>query len=99
MVADRSIQQRRTPDVVRSRVVSASESMITIALAVGFVLGGPALELLGPRGVYAAGGAFAFVGAIVLLPILRASRRAEALDAAAEEVAAAGELVAAGATR
>jgi MFS family permease len=99
MVADRSIQQRRTPDVVRSRVVSASESMITIALAVGFVLGGPALELLGPRGVYAAGGAFAFVGAIVLLPILRASRRAGAQYAAAEEVAAAGELVAAGATR
>ena len=50
MVADRSIQQRRTPDVVRSRVVSASESVITIALAAGFVLGGPALELLGPEG-------------------------------------------------
>ncbi len=75
MVADRNIQQRRTPDAVRSRVVSASEAVITVALAVGFVLGGPALELLGPRGVYAVGGAFAFVGAAVLLPILRASRR------------------------
>jgi len=100
MVADRSIQQRRTPDVVRSRVVSASESMITIALAVGFVLGGPALELLGPRGVYAAGGAFAFVGAVVLLPILRASRRTtEQPELALDEVVEAPELVAAGVTR
>lgn len=100
MVADRSIQQRRTPDVVRSRVVSASESMITIALAVGFVLGGPALELLGPRGVYAAGGAFAFVGAVVLLPILRASRRTtEQPELALDEVVEAPELVTAGVTR
>ena len=99
MVADRSIQQRRTPDVVRSRVVSASESMITIALAAGFVLGGPALELLGPRGVYAAGGAFAFVGAVVLLPILRASRRADVAEPVVDEVVDAGELVAAGVTR
>lgn len=100
MVADRSIQQRRTPDVVRSRVVSASESMITIALAFGFVLGGPALELLGPRGVYAAGGAFAFVGAVVLLPILRASRRTtEQPELALDEVVEAPELVTAGVTR
>ena len=93
MVADRSIQQRRTPDVVRSRVVSASESMITIALAVGFVLGGPALELLGPRGVYAAGGVFAFVGAVVLLPILRASRRAEAAAPVVDGLVETPELV------
>jgi MFS family permease len=100
MVADRSIQQRRTPDVVRSRVVSASESLITIALAAGFVLGGPALELLGPRGVYAAGGAFAFVGAVVLLPILRASRgTTEQPEPVLDEVVETPELVAAGATR
>jgi MFS family permease len=95
MVADRSIQQRRTPDVVRSRVVSASESVITIALAVGFVLGGPALELLGPRWVYALGGAFAFVGAVVLLPILRASRRADVPEPVVNEVVEVDELVAA----
>lgn len=95
MVADRSIQQRRTPDVVRSRVVSASESVITIALAVGFVVGGPALELLGPRWVYALGGAFAFVGAVVLLPILRASRRARVPESVVNEVVEVDELVAA----
>jgi len=75
MVADRNIQQRRTPDVVRSRVVSASEAFITIALAAGFLLGGPALELLGPRGVYAVGGVLGLFGAAVLVPMLRASRR------------------------
>jgi MFS family permease len=99
MVADRSIQQRRTPDVVRSRVVSASESVITIALAAGFVLGGPAIELLGPRGVYALGGAFAFVGAVVLLPILRASRREQVAELVLDEVVEAAELMGAGVTR
>ena len=99
MVADRSIQQRRTPDVVRSRVVSASESMITIALAVGFVLGGPAIELLGARGVYALGGAFAFVGAAVLFPILRASRKTTMHEAVVDEVVEEAELVASGVTR
>jgi predicted MFS family arabinose efflux permease len=76
-------------------VVSASESVITIALAVGFVLGGPALELLGPRWVYALGGAFAFVGAVVLLPILRASRRADVPEPVVNEVVEVDELVAA----
>jgi predicted MFS family arabinose efflux permease len=75
MVADRSIQQRRTPDAVRSRVSSASESMVDIALSFGFVLGGPAVAALGPRWVYALGGAFGLVGASVLIPVLRASRR------------------------
>jgi ENTS family enterobactin (siderophore) exporter len=78
MVADRNIQQRRTPDVVRSRVVSASEAFITIALAGGFLLGGPALQLLGPRGVYAVGGVLGLFGAVVLVPMLRSSRRSQA---------------------
>jgi MFS family permease len=74
MVADRSIQQRRTPDAVRSRVVSASEAMVTLALTAGFALGGPILELVGPRAAYAIGGVGGFVGAVVLIPVLRASR-------------------------
>jgi MFS family permease len=85
MVADRNIQQRRTPDVVRSRVVSASEAVVTVALAVGFVLGGPALEVLGPRAVYAIGGACGFLGALVLVPVLRASRSAQRADAIVHE--------------
>ena len=74
MIADRSIQQRRTPDAVRSRVVSASEAMVTLALTAGFALGGPILELVGPRAAYAIGGVGGFIGAVVLLPVLRASR-------------------------
>jgi MFS family permease len=77
MVADRSIQQRRTPDAVRSRVVSASEAMVTLSLTAGFALGGPLLELVGPRAAYAIGGVGGLVGAIVLLPVLRASRAQE----------------------
>jgi len=99
MVADRSIQQRRTPDAVRSRVSSASESMVDIALSFGFVLGGPAVAALGPRAVYALGGAFGVVGAAVLVPVLRASRRkARAEDEQALELELdgfeSGELVA-----
>jgi MFS family permease len=52
-------------DAVRSRVSSASESMVDIALSFGFVLGGPAVAALGPRAVYALGGAFGCVGAAV----------------------------------
>ena len=79
MVADRSIQQRRTPDAVRSRVVSASEAMVTLALTAGFALGGPVLELVGPRIAYAIGVVGGLVGALVLLPVLR-PRRAEVDD-------------------
>ena len=75
MVADRSIQQRRTPDAVRSRVSSASEAMVDVALSVGFVLGGPAVAALGPRGVYALGGTIGLVGAVALIPVLRDLRR------------------------
>lgn len=80
MVAERGIQQRRTPDVVRSRVVAASEGMLTVALAVGFALGGPALEILGPRGVYALGGALGVTGAFVLVPVLRDAVRRPTLE-------------------
>jgi MFS family permease len=80
MVADRSIQQRRTPDAVRSRVVSASEAMVTLALTAGFALGGPILELVGPRAAYAIGGVGGLVGALVLLPVLRASREQAQTD-------------------
>jgi predicted MFS family arabinose efflux permease len=74
MVAETSIQQRRTPDAVRSRVVSASEAVIHLSLAGGFVLGGPALEALGPRGMYAVGGLLGLLGGAILIPALRRER-------------------------
>jgi predicted MFS family arabinose efflux permease len=74
MVAETSIQQRRTPDAVRSRVVAASEAVVHLALAGGLVLGGPALEVLGPRGMYAAGGLLGLLGGAILVPALRRDR-------------------------
>jgi len=58
--------------------------MIDIALSIGFVLGGPAVAALGPRAVYAIGGACGLLGAVVLVPVLRASKRASAAAAATE---------------
>ena len=81
MVAEQGIQQRRTPDAVRSRVVSASEAIITVAFALSLVAAGPVLEALGPQNVYAIGGATALAGSAVLLPVLRGERRRSVLDA------------------
>jgi predicted MFS family arabinose efflux permease len=54
--------------------------MVTLALTAGFALGGPILELVGPRAAYAIGGVGGFVGALVLLPVLRTSRAQAAAD-------------------
>lgn len=78
MVAEQGIQQRRTPDAVRSRVVSAAEAIITVAFAASLAGAGPVLEALGPQSVYAIGGATALVGSAVLLPVLRSDRRRSA---------------------
>jgi predicted MFS family arabinose efflux permease len=78
MVAEQGIQQRRTPDAVRSRVVSAAEAIITVAFALSLAAAGPVLEALGPQHVYAIGGATALVGSAVLLPVLRGERRRSA---------------------
>ncbi len=71
MVAERGIQQRRTPDAVRSRVVAAGEAAVSLAIAVGFALGGPVVGVIGPKGAYAVGGATALLAAGVFLPVLR----------------------------
>jgi MFS family permease len=86
MVAEKGIQQRRTPDAVRSRVVAASEAAISLAIAVGFALGGPVVDLIGPRGAYAIGGASALLAAAVLLPVLRSEGAVEVPAEAALQV-------------
>lgn len=80
MVAEQGIQQRRTPDAVRSRVVSAADAIITVAFALSLVAAGPVLEALGPQNVYAIGGATALAGSAVLLPVLRGERRRSVLE-------------------
>lgn len=69
-VANQGIMQRRTPDAVRSRVSGAMEACIHGGLAVSYVIGGSAVRVLGPRGVYIVGGLLALVGSAVAGPTL-----------------------------
>jgi MFS family permease len=71
MVAEQGLMQRRTPDVVRSRVSGAFDAIINVGMAVSYVVAGPAVAWLGPKRVYVVGGAVAMVGLLIALPILR----------------------------
>jgi predicted MFS family arabinose efflux permease len=75
IVADQGIQQRRTPDVVRSRVMAAVEFVVMIAYAIALVFSGQVLRVVGPQHVYLIGGATALVGGLVFLPVVRMARR------------------------
>lgn len=81
LVAEQGIQQRRTPDAVRSRVMAASEGMTAISYAIGLAAAGAVLQAVGPQRVYAIGGLTAAVGAAVLIPVLRRARQAAAVPA------------------
>ncbi len=78
LVAEQGIQQRRTPDVVRSRVMSASEAVLSIALAIGYGLAGPVLGLTSAPGLYIVAGITAFLATLILLPIARRPKEATA---------------------
>ncbi len=78
LVAEQGIQQRRTPDVVRSRVMSASEAVLSIALAIGYGLAGPVLGLTSAPGLYIVAGITAFLATLILLPIARYPKEATA---------------------
>jgi MFS family permease len=69
-VANQGIMQRRTPDAVRSRVAGAMEACIHGGLAVSYLIGGPVVRVLRPRGVYIVGGLLALVGSAVAGPTL-----------------------------
>jgi predicted MFS family arabinose efflux permease len=78
IVADQGIQQRRTPDVVRSRVMAAVEFVVMIAYALALVFSGQVLRIVGPQHVYLIGGATAIVGGLVFWPVVRMTRRSRA---------------------
>lgn len=69
LVALRSIQVRRAPDAVRSRVVATMEGAQNISLAVGYAIAGPLVRLFGPNLVYALAGVGAAFGTVVLWPL------------------------------
>lgn len=74
IVAETGILQRRTPDAVRSRAMAAYEAVLSLGLAIAYVLAGPALKALGPRRVYVLGGIAAAIATLVLVPLLRTAR-------------------------
>jgi predicted MFS family arabinose efflux permease len=80
LVAEQGIQQRRTPDAVRSRVIAASEGLTSITFVLGLAAAGAVLRAVGPQNVYAIGGVTAAIGAVVLLPILRRGSEREAVE-------------------
>jgi MFS family permease len=69
IVAENGIMQRRTPDAVRSRTMGAFEAVISLGLAISYIVAGPALDAVTPQGVYLIGGATALVAAVMLLPL------------------------------
>jgi MFS family permease len=70
-VAEQGIMQRRTPDEVRSRVVGALEAATLLAFAVSLTVGGPIVDVLGPRAAYHVGGMTTILAALIVLRPLR----------------------------
>jgi MFS family permease len=71
IVAEQGIMQRRTPDAVRSRVLSGFDALLSLGLAVAYVAAGPVLSAVGPHTVYRIGGLAAALAALLLAPLLR----------------------------
>lgn len=69
IVAENGIMQRRTPDAIRSRTMGAFEAVISLGLAISYIVAGPVLEAVTPQGVYLIGGATALAAAVMLLPL------------------------------
>jgi MFS family permease len=71
MVAENGIMQRRTPDAVRSRTMAAFDAVLSLGLAIAYVLAAPVLRAFGPQPVYRIGGVSALLAAITLAPLVR----------------------------
>lgn len=80
IVIEQNLLQRRTPDVVRSRVMGAWEMGMHAGLITALVIGGVIVPIVGPKGAYAFGGITGLTGAVILLPVLKwlPGRRSEA---------------------
>jgi MFS family permease len=92
IVAENGIMQRRTPDAVRSRTMAAFEAVLSIGLAVAYVLAGPVLARIGPQPVYRLGGISALLAAITLVPLLRLRDGEPDVEASAPRYASAEAL-------
>ncbi len=74
IVAENGIMQRRTPDAIRSRTMSAFEGVLSLGLAAAYIAAGPVLSAVGAQSVYVIGGVFALGATVVLVPLLRLRR-------------------------
>jgi MFS family permease len=92
IVSENGIMQRRTPDAVRSRTMAAFEAVISLGLAVSYLLAGPVLEVFGPRSTYRIGGVTAGLAALALLPLLKLRREAPTPEPAPARYTSAEEL-------
>ncbi len=70
-VAAVGILQRRAPDAVRSRVLSAFDGAVLATLALSFLFAGALVDALGPKAAYAIAGAGCAVCAAILWPLRR----------------------------
>jgi MFS family permease len=88
-VSEQGLLQRRTPDEVRSRVVGAVEAATLLALAVSLTVGGPIVDVLGPRAAYGIGGLTTVAATLIVLgPMRRPGLPAHQADLAFEHPAA-----------
>ena len=71
LVVEQNLLQRRTPDVVRSRVMGAWEVFMHGALVIALLLGAVVVDALGAKGAYALGGVTGLVGTALLVPLMR----------------------------
>jgi MFS family permease len=89
IVAIRGVQQRRSPDAVRSRVMASTDALMSLGVAVGYAAAGPLVAWLGPHVLYLAAGIGALGGTAILVPLWRARGTGElALEMQAEELVA-----------
>jgi MFS family permease len=90
IVAENGIMQRRTPDAVRSRTMSAFEGVLSLGLAAAYIAAGPVLSAVGAQPVYLIASVFGLGATFVLLPLLRLRREPGEPDGRVPEEAPSG---------
>jgi MFS transporter, ENTS family, enterobactin (siderophore) exporter len=93
LVAEQGIMQRRTPDALRARVISASEAPIQLGFALSIAAGGFLVRAVGPKGAYGVACGAAFLGLLVFLPAIRGLVSSERVVVIPEAQAAGQEVV------
>lgn len=85
IVAQQGIMQRRTPDEVRARVAGAMDAIIHTGLVPSYAVAGPAVAVLGARGVYIVGGLAGVAALLIAIPMVRGEPGVRASTAPAEQ--------------